>query len=191
MTVKVSSSTFQWDLKGRAAVASIYPEQRDKVLRSQAWLAVVGKPLMWVLERAIDLERVGFLYGPNQLPEMFACLLVRLLQITPKPDIIWTCVAQDTHKYLRVLAMIVIRLIGNEAMYIATMQVCLEDYRNIRMRHADGTLVVAPLDTICEYIHISDEEKAGEELGKVADGAAAISGGWNWLGLRLTKRLTA
>lgn len=167
-----------WDLKGRPATASIYPDQREQIVRSQAWLQVSGKPLMWVVERCIDIERVGFFVGPTKLPELFSCLVVRILQITPKPEIVFALVEQDVHKYLRVLGAVVIRLIGNQHMFEVMLQICFEDYRNIRVQHCDTVMAVVPLDVLCEQLAIPPQSEE--------DGAAD---GWLWFGLKLAKRI--
>lgn len=149
---------------------------------------------MWVLEAAIELECAGFLYGPNQLPEKFACLLVRILQIAPKPEIVWACLVQDVHKYLRVLAMVVIRLLGNDAMYSAMQAVCFEDYRNIRIRTEAGALEVMPLDCVCEslddvVVGSAADEPPSPATTPTTEDEPKHATNYSWHGLILTKRL--
>jgi hypothetical protein len=182
-----------WDLKGRSALNSIQPQQQQRILRSQLWLQVVGKPLLWVIERAIDLERVGCVYGRGDvvLPDLFICLVARVLQILPKPEIVVAMVRQDEHKYLRMLGVVVVRLIGNQALGNMTMEICFEDFRNIRVRGSDGVIYVEPLDQLCESLFF------GNEGGSDAPAPAFASPGIaeenanearpeGWLGLHLS-----
>lgn len=173
-----------WDLKNRAAIQSIQPQQQQFILRSQEWLRVVGKPLLWVLERGIELERVGCLFGKGDvvLPDFFVCLVARLLQILPKPEIVLAMVKQDVHKYLRMLGTVVIRLIGNQAMENIAMATCFADFRNIRVREADGTLRIEPMDQLCETLFFGCDDEVGRTPGD-SDATAATSG---WLGLHLS-----
>jgi hypothetical protein len=192
-------SKIAWDLKNRGAMASIQPQQQQQILRSLVWLDVVGKPLMWVVERGIDLERVGCLYGTGDvvLPDLFVCLVARVLQILPKPEIVLAFVRQDVHKYLRMLGAAVIRLIGNQLMLSTTLAICLEDFRNIRVRSQDGALRIEPLDRLCEALYFGfaddghNDASSGGAMATSVDGdregVAANRLSLDWLGLRLSR----
>ncbi|RNF00537.1 pre-mRNA-splicing factor 38A [Trypanosoma conorhini] len=122
-----------WNLKGRSAVAALDPPTRHRILQSNAMTSCVHKPLLATIEAIITLQCVGGLSGPLQRPEPFICLVARLLQITPDPSVVLAMLHQDVHKYLRVAALFVIRLIGNEAMMREAMRVGWDDYRKIRV----------------------------------------------------------
>jgi hypothetical protein len=125
---------FKWDLRGRPAADAIHIQQRDKILRSQMWTLVVAKPLLWVVEQAIDIKVVGAFFGPMQRPHLFICLVMRLLKILPKPQLVMEMLRQDVHKYLRVLALVVIRLVGNKAMLDEARVIGEEDYRKVLLQ---------------------------------------------------------
>jgi hypothetical protein len=141
-------------------------------------MQVVGKPLLWLVERAIDLERVGFLSGQMQVVDLFGCVVVRLLQILPSPDVVLAMLRQDIHKYLRMVAAVVIRLIGNADMLKEAIAICFEDFRNIRIRQVDSSLAIVPLDQLCETLFFEpteDQEQNNRD--------------WIWLGLKVTRRV--
>ncbi|CUI12707.1 Hypothetical protein, putative [Bodo saltans] len=179
----MSAASASWDLKGRSALNAIQPQQQQRILRSQLWLQVVGKPLMWVIERGIDLERVGCVYGRGDvvLPDLFICLVARLLQILPKPELVLAMVRQEEHKYLRILGAVVVRLIGNQTMSNVTMEICFEDYRNIRVRGSDGNVSVEPLDKLCESLFFGSDQP--DEPLEPGSENANLGG---WLGLHLS-----
>ncbi|KAF8285610.1 putative Pre-mRNA-splicing factor 38 [Trypanosoma cruzi] len=122
-----------WNLKGRSAVAALDPSTRHRIMQSHAMASSFHKPLLATLEVLITTQYVGGLTGPLQKPEPFICHVTRLLQITPDPLIVLAMLHQDVHKYLRVAALFIIRLIGNEAMMREAMRVGWEDYRKIRV----------------------------------------------------------
>ncbi|RNF06346.1 pre-mRNA-splicing factor 38A [Trypanosoma rangeli] len=122
-----------WNLKGRSAVAALDPLTRHRILQSHAMTSCVHKPLLATIEALITLRCVGGLSGPLRRPEPFICHVTRLLQITPDPSVVLAMLHQDVHKYLRVAALFVIRLIGNDAMMREAMRVGWEDYRKIRV----------------------------------------------------------
>nr|CCC89347.1 conserved hypothetical protein [Trypanosoma congolense IL3000] len=122
-----------WNLKGRSAIAVLCPATRHRILQSHAMTACIHRPLMATLEDLISVTYVGGLSGPLRKPEPFICLITRLLQVTPSPTVVMAMLRQDVHKYLRVAALFVIRLIGNNAMMREALQVGWDDYRKIRV----------------------------------------------------------
>lgn len=122
-----------WNLKGRQAVASLDPTTRYRIVHSHVMTKCANKPLLWVLEELTTIECVGGLSGPTQKVEYFLCLVVRLLQICPSPELVLTMLRQDLHKYVRVAAMVVIRLIGHADMMNEAVSIGLDDYRKVRI----------------------------------------------------------
>ncbi|KAG8341351.1 putative Pre mRNA splicing factor 38 [Trypanosoma vivax] len=127
-----------WNLKGRSAVASIDPPTRHRILQSNAMLSCAHRSLLAVLETLISVEYVGGLSGPLKKPELFVCLIVRILQIAPSPSVVLAMLQQDVHKYLRVAALFIIRLIGNAAMMQEALRIGWMDYRKIRVYCSDA-----------------------------------------------------
>ena len=173
----------KWDLRGRPATAAIQLQQREKIVRSQAWNAVVAKPLLWVVEQAIDLEVVGGFSGPLQRPHLFVCLVFRALQILPKPELVMEMLRQDTHKYLRVFALCIVRLIGNVEMIKEARNIVEEDYRKIRVHRDVNSLSSAAEESASKVIVpraviITHVDEIGDEL--ISRSAEQVC----WLGVR-------
>ncbi|KAH9601117.1 Pre-mRNA-splicing factor 38 [Trypanosoma melophagium] len=122
-----------WNLRGRSAVGSLDPPTRHRITQSHVMVSCMHKPLLATVESLMTVHYVGGLSGPLQKPEPFICLITRLLQITPDPSIVLAMLHQDVHKYLRVAAMFVIRLIGNDTMIRETIRIGWDDYRKIRV----------------------------------------------------------
>lgn len=127
-----------WDTKGRPAIAVFDPPTRHRISTSRAMSTTLwnGKPppLLWVVEELIErTPYIGGFSGPQRRVERFICLVSRILHICPSPAVVMSMLRQDVHKYLRVAAMVVIRLIGNEAMLCEARSIGLEDYRKVRV----------------------------------------------------------
>lgn len=123
-----------WNTKGRAGVAVFDPATRYRITHSRGMVKTCSQqPLLWVVERLIELPFLGGFTGPQQKVELFVCLLFRLIQILPAPPLVLAMLRQDVHKYLRVAAMVFIRLLGGPLHLREAKKVALEDYRKIRV----------------------------------------------------------
>lgn len=185
-----------WNLKGRSAAAALDPSTRHRITQSHAMAPCLRRPLMATVEALITVPFVGGLTGPLKRPERFICLVTRLLQITPDPSVVLAMLRQDVHKYLRVAALFVIRLIGNDAMMREALRIGWADYRKIRVygyaedrtgaeavdatRAEDGEVVRAPSCGIMCVDEITDR------LFNVRRGKKGVDAenGDEWLGLR-------
>ncbi|KEG07183.1 pre-mRNA-splicing factor 38A [Trypanosoma grayi] len=192
-----------WNLKGRSAVAALDPATRHRITQSHTMAACLHRPLLATLEAIIAVKYVGGLSGPLQKPEPFICLITRLLQITPEPSIVLAMLHQDVHKYLRVAALFVIRLIGNEAMVREALRVGWDDYRKIRVygsaadwaspqanieaaaEKEEGGGVSAPSYNIMCVDEITDRLfKVGEDKDNANEGSGHV-----WLGVHFSPLL--
>lgn len=123
-----------WITKGRPAIAVFAPSTKHSITHSQLMISTcANKPLLWVIEQLIEIPFLGGITGPQQKVELFLCLVFRLLQIQPPPPIILEMLQQDAHKYLRVGAMMFIRLLGSVPLLREAREVGLNDYRKIRV----------------------------------------------------------
>lgn len=123
-----------WNTKGRPPVAVFNPSTRHRITHSQIMLtSCAHKPLLWVVENLIELPFVGGLTGPQCKVERFLCLIFRMVQIHPSPSLVLAMLRQDVHKYLRIGALVYIRLLGSSAMLHEAKKIGLEDYRKIRV----------------------------------------------------------
>lgn len=114
-------------------MAVLDPSTRHRIAHSHVMTRCANKPLLWVIEELTTIDSVGGLSGPLRRVEYFLCLIMRLLQICPPPSIVLTMLRQDVHKYVRVAALVLIRLIGNAGMQREALARGWDDYRKIRV----------------------------------------------------------
>ncbi|KAH8117621.1 PRP38-domain-containing protein [Phellopilus nigrolimitatus] len=111
---------------------------RNRIYESQFWkehcFALTAETL---IDRAIELNAVGGVYG-NQKPTEFMCLLLKLLQIQPEKEILIEYLQVDEFKYLRALAAMYIRMTFRAAEVYEILEPLLKDYRKLRLRHMGG-----------------------------------------------------
>eukprot|EP00796_Vickermania_ingenoplastis_P005796 gene5796-4146_t len=132
--VKAFRNGMQWYTRGRQPVAVLDPTTRNKITHSHFYMTTVAhKPLLWVAEQLIELPYVGGITGSLGKVEPFLALLFRMLQIAPAPPLIFAMLRQNVHKYLRVAAMVYLRLLGTNSMIQEAREVGLQDYRKIRV----------------------------------------------------------
>lgn len=67
-------------------------------------------------------------------PALSLCLFVRLLQINPAPPLVLAMVQQEECKYLRAMALLVVRLIGNRELIVQSLSIALRDFRTVRVQ---------------------------------------------------------
>ncbi|KAF7338558.1 RNA polymerase II subunit A C-terminal domain phosphatase [Mycena venus] len=84
---------------------------RNRIWESQYWkehcFALTAES---IIDKAIELKFIGGVYGGNQRPTDFLCLLLKLLQIQPEKEILVEYMRADEFKYLRALAAFYIRM---------------------------------------------------------------------------------
>ncbi|CCW66397.1 unnamed protein product [Phytomonas sp. Hart1] len=163
-----------WHLKGRQAVASLDPATRYRITRSQVMAQCANKPLLWVLEELTRVFVVGGLSGPLHKVEHFLCLITRLLQICPSPDIVLVMLRQELHKYVKVAALFVIRLIGNDIIVQEAVKLGLNDYRKIRVYGSDETPAMSFVTTGTKRPRDTDDDGGDFPVEKQKDESDAI-----------------
>lgn len=65
------------------------------------------------MSKGVELKYAGSTFGPAHAPSPFICLILKLLQISPDIDIIYKYIEQTDFKYLRVLGLFYLRLVGS------------------------------------------------------------------------------
>lgn len=103
------------------------------------------------MDRAVELEYIGGMYGSYQ-PTEFICLVLKMLQLLPEKEIIIDLIKQEdfkqvmciTHydsstnflysRYLRALAAFYLRLTGRSKEIYQYLEPLLNDYRKLRVR---------------------------------------------------------
>ncbi|EJD06111.1 PRP38-domain-containing protein [Fomitiporia mediterranea MF3/22] len=111
---------------------------RNRIYECQYWkercFALTAESL---IDRAIELNSIGGVYGNNN-PTEFMCLLLKLLQIQPEKEILIEYLQVDEFKYLRALAAMYIRMTFRAVEVYEILEPLLKDYRKLRLRHVGG-----------------------------------------------------
>lgn len=136
------------------------PPVREKIARSTYWLQSAARmPFLKVCETAIDMTYVGGLFGSFKTPAPLLCLCFRLHELRPPVSLLQEMWTQDVHKYLRVLAMVYLRIVEPTVATREVLETIMEvDYRKIRVRNATtGHFELAHVDEIAELLLTSGE----------------------------------
>ncbi|KAI8973830.1 PRP38 family-domain-containing protein [Mycotypha africana] len=111
---------------------------RERIQGSLYWKEkCYGLSAATLMDRAVELEYIGGLYGGNQ-PTEFLCLTLKLLQLLPEKDVIIELISQEDFKYLRALGAFYLRLTGRAKDIYQYLEPLLNDYRKLRVREGDG-----------------------------------------------------
>jgi pre-mRNA-splicing factor 38A len=130
----------------------------ETILRNKIYNTVYWKEKCFaltsetVIDRAIELKYIGGTYGGNKHPTEFVSLILKLLQIQPEEEIITEYLNNEEFKYLRTLAAFYIRLTGKSIDIYNKLEPLYEDYRNIRVRKADGSFEIIHMDEFIEKL---------------------------------------
>ncbi|TIB92827.1 PRP38-domain-containing protein [Wallemia mellicola] len=90
-----------------------------------------------IIDKAVEMQSIGGVYG-NLRPLPFICLLLKLLQLQPEPEIILEYLQAVEFKYLRALAAMYTRLCFNSYQVFDILEPLLQDYRKLRLRNNSG-----------------------------------------------------
>ena len=93
-----------------------------------------NKPAETVIDKAVLLNAIGGVYGGNQRPTEFLCLVMKMLQLQPDEEIVLEFVHQKDFKYLRALGAYYFRLVGKSEELYEELEPLYEDYRKLRRR---------------------------------------------------------
>lgn len=94
-----------------------------------------------IIDKAIELRAIGGVYGGNQKPTEFLCLLLKLLQIQPEKEILLEYLQAEEFKYLRALAVMYIRMTFRAVEVYEILEPLLKDYSKLRLRNTNGYLL--------------------------------------------------
>ena len=130
---------------------------RQKIYDAVYWKQhCFGLSAETLVDRAVEINSVGAMYGEPRRPTDFVCLLLKLLQIAPDRDIVLEFIRQDEFKYLRVLGAFYLRLVGRPADVHRYLEPLLNDYRRIRARNPDGAFSLLSIDELIDQL-LEDE----------------------------------
>mmetsp|Transcript_40288 Transcript_40288/g.38755 ORF Transcript_40288/g.38755 Transcript_40288/m.38755 type:complete len:114 (+) Transcript_40288:73-414(+) len=91
-----------------------------------------------IVDKAFDLKYVGGTYGGNRRPSKFLCLLMKMLQIQPEPEIVMEFIKNKDYKYIRALGLFYWRLVGKPKEIYQVLEPIYGDYRRIAFRLDSG-----------------------------------------------------
>ncbi|GMI22158.1 hypothetical protein TrCOL_g12464 [Triparma columacea] len=87
-----------------------------------------------VMGKGAELKYIGSTLGPAFAPTPFICLVLKLLQISPDINIIKEYINQPDFKYLRLLGLFYMRLVGSPNDIWSCLEGSLSDYRKFVIR---------------------------------------------------------
>lgn len=129
------------------------PPVRECVYASVYWKArCLGRSAAGVVHLAARLRYVGGTYGATQAATPFLCLLVKLLQVGPEPNLMEVYLKQREIKYARVLAAFYTRLVRKPAAVYQALEPLLADHRKLVVRTADVDVEIRRVDEVIEQL---------------------------------------
>lgn len=151
--------------------------QVEKILRLRIYEARYWKEECFALtaetlvDKAMELDHVGGVFGSSRKPTRFICLALKMLQLQPEKDIVvefiknedFKCVPCSRHalwrcgthsqrilgahhlRYVRALGAFYMRLVGRANDIYDYLEPLYNDYRKLRKKSANGELPPLPL----------------------------------------------
>ncbi|KAI9189918.1 hypothetical protein H9P43_001351 [Blastocladiella emersonii ATCC 22665] len=111
---------------------------RSRVYETRYWKEeCFGLNAETLIDKAVELDAIGGQYG-NQVPTPFLCLVLKLLQIDPTPDIVLEYIRDPEFKYLRALGAFYLRVVGSPVDIYTELEPLLNDARKLRRRMPGG-----------------------------------------------------
>lgn len=105
-----------------------------------------------IVDRAIELKYISGCYGPTKRPSPFICLLLKLLQIQPEPEIILEFIKNRDYKYIRALGLFYYRLTASSKEIYKVLEPIYSDYRRMVHRTSEGKFEVMHMDEFVDKL---------------------------------------
>jgi pre-mRNA-splicing factor 38A len=145
---------------------------KDKIVRSLYWTTKAARlEILPLVELVVDLQYIGGVFGEYRTPTPYMCLMYRMLQLAPAPELVATMWQQDVHKYLRVFALHYLRLVAGKKDQVAIDDLPLFiddvmglDYRKLRVRDSAGAFVITHVDEVCDMLLDANRDFYGTTL---------------------------
>eukprot|EP01134_Creolimax_fragrantissima_P002433 CFRG2433T1 len=120
---------------------------RTRIYDSRYWkedcFALTAESL---IDKAVELNYCGGIYGGNIKPTPFMCLLLKMLQIQPDKEIIVEFIKNEDYKYIRLLGSLYLRLTASSQDCYKYLEPLYDDFRCIRVKNRSGSLVRGHVD---------------------------------------------
>ncbi len=104
-----------------------------------------------ILDLAVALEYFGGVSGAMGQPSDFLCLLLKLLVIKPEPEVVQMFLETD-FRYLRLLAVVYIRLTAPPKDVYEYLEPFYMDYRKLAVKRSDGSFGAVTMDECVEQL---------------------------------------
>lgn len=95
-----------------------------------------------LVDKAMLLDHIGGTFGGNRKPTHFICLILKMLQIQPDPEIILEFIKNEDYKYVRALGVYYLRLIGRPIDVYNHLEPIYNDFRKLRYRSVNGWKII-------------------------------------------------
>jgi pre-mRNA-splicing factor 38A len=126
---------------------------RNKIYKSKYWREdLFAANEETILEKAFNLKYVAGTFGKLQQPSEFLCLILKLLQIKPDIEIILSFIENKQNKYITVLGLFYLRLIGSFQNIYLILENFYSDFRKIIYRNQNGNYEITYIDEIVDWL---------------------------------------
>lgn len=103
-------------------------------------------------KRAMNLTHVGGTYGGARRPTPFLCLLLKMLMIQPEMEIVETFISEKDFRYVRLLGVFYLRLVGKSAEIYRILETLYSDNRKFKIRNLDGSFSIEYIDEFIDQL---------------------------------------
>jgi len=138
---------------------------RLKIYNSVYWKEeCFGLTAETIIDKAVLLTHCGGVYGGNNQPTKFLCLLLKMLQLQPEKEIVIEFITQDEFKYLRLLGAMYMRMIGKADDVYKYLEPLYNDYRKFSYRSnntSDGSIngwIIRYIDEFVDCLLVNELE---------------------------------
>ena len=122
----------------------------QKITKCSYWTEeLFGITLEILVDKAISLKYIGGVLTSYEQPSKFLCLLLKLIQMQPEPNIINSLIENKSYKYVSALGILYHRLTAKPVEVYATLEQFMSDYRKLAYKNKYNQISVVYMD---EYV---------------------------------------
>ena len=138
------TQNYKKSIHGTAPQHLIDTATRQKIYRSVYWNQYCfGVNLLLFVDRSQNLKGIGGLYGTYKHPSNFICLFLKLLELEPSEEIIFSFINTKSWqmKYLRLLAALYIRFVYSSDKIFEILEPLESNYNKIAVLTDNGYIL--------------------------------------------------
>ena len=130
----------QRQIKGTTNASTLVEKiVRQRIYRTVYWNEkCAGLNEETLVDRAVELNHVGGTFGGNRTASDFLCLVLKMLQMKPDPEVVLEFIRQEDHKYARALGAYYWRMTAKPVSVYEELEPILADARKLRIRGIHG-----------------------------------------------------